>query len=332
MSITHETVVTKGHQGTPDEWNADHVVSDESRPKNNVTLIVAASNSLDTTRADYVCDGVDDDETIQEAINALPAWGGSIVLLEGTFNLSNLIYTENYVQIRGQGYSTILATTGNHRVVSVASDDGVILQDFLVSGSGAGNAANDGVYISLSNNVTVHNVRCENCGGNGIEVTGVSDDVHLSDNFMLNNEGHGIYAHGTSRNIIFSGNHGNSNGGNGIFILNSTAGIFTDNVTEENVNHGILVSGSSDNIISNNQSSGNDSGNTASFDGICVQSNSDNNVITGNRCRDNDRNEIRIDDATCDKNVVVGNNAVGTLHAADIVDNGTNSVVANNAV
>lgn len=332
MAIRHATVKAPGDKGLSSEWNADHVVDDLSKPKNNVTLIVAAQDSMDPTRADYVCDGIDDDVQIQEAINALPAGGGSVVLLEGNYNLTALVYTEDFVQIRGQGYSTVLHTIGNHRVISVATDDGVIVQDLRIIGSGAGHAANDGVYISGSNNPTVHNVRCESCGGNGIEVTGASDDVTLTENYAISNQGHGIYAHGTSHDIIFSNNHAKENGGCGMWIYNSLAGIFSSNVSQDNVNHGILLTGSSDNIIANNNSSGNDSGNTATFDGICIDTNSNNNLIVGNRCQDNDRDEIRIDDATCSKNVVVANNAVGVDHVAAIVDNGTNSVVGNNAV
>ena len=40
------------------------------------TVVVAASDSLNKAAANYVCDGVDDDVEIQEAIDALPAGGG----------------------------------------------------------------------------------------------------------------------------------------------------------------------------------------------------------------------------------------------------------------
>ena len=37
------------------------------------TLVVAASDARDKSRADHVCDGVADDEKLQAAIDALPA-------------------------------------------------------------------------------------------------------------------------------------------------------------------------------------------------------------------------------------------------------------------
>lgn len=52
-----------------------------------LTLGVAASNASDSSkgRADYICDGVNDEVQIQAAIDALPASGGKIVFSEGTF-------------------------------------------------------------------------------------------------------------------------------------------------------------------------------------------------------------------------------------------------------
>ncbi len=43
------------------------------------TVIVAASNSKNTSDADFKCDGTDDDVQIQAAINALPDAGGRAV-------------------------------------------------------------------------------------------------------------------------------------------------------------------------------------------------------------------------------------------------------------
>ena len=52
---------------------------------------IVASSSADTSRADFVCDGTDDQEEIQQAIDYLSNAGGAVYLLEGTYNLSNNI-------------------------------------------------------------------------------------------------------------------------------------------------------------------------------------------------------------------------------------------------
>ena len=79
------------------------------------TLVVAASDSKDTSRADYVCDGTNDEYEIETAIGALPAGGGCISLLEGTYSISSSIdVTKSNVCIVGNGHSTILSTTEAH--------------------------------------------------------------------------------------------------------------------------------------------------------------------------------------------------------------------------
>lgn len=92
-------------------------------PKVPVTFVVAAYNSQDTGRADYVCDGTDDQVTIQSAISALPASGGSIYLLEGTYNITSPINTSGATVFSGSGFGTLLVATSDFigAVLSVAS-------------------------------------------------------------------------------------------------------------------------------------------------------------------------------------------------------------------
>jgi hypothetical protein len=56
------------------------------------TFLVAASNAPDAIkrRADWVCDGVNDEVEIQSAIDALPAIGGKIEFSAGTFTLDSV--------------------------------------------------------------------------------------------------------------------------------------------------------------------------------------------------------------------------------------------------
>lgn len=92
--------------------------------KRSTTLIVAASNSQDITRADYVCTGTSDQTTINTAISALPAGGGKVVLLEGTYSTSGTINVAlSNTTLEGQGVSTIisLANAGNADVITVGA-------------------------------------------------------------------------------------------------------------------------------------------------------------------------------------------------------------------
>ena len=56
---------------------------------------IVASSSADPLRADFACDGTDDQIEIQEAIDYLNNTGGAVYLLEGTYNLSNKITFNN---------------------------------------------------------------------------------------------------------------------------------------------------------------------------------------------------------------------------------------------
>lgn len=70
------------------------------------TIVVAASNSTDLSLADYVCDGTDDDVTINAALAALPATGGEVLLLEGLYTVSDTIHVPSYCWLHGNGYGT----------------------------------------------------------------------------------------------------------------------------------------------------------------------------------------------------------------------------------
>ncbi len=78
--------------------------------KTIATKIVAASNTLDKTRADvgYVCDGTADQVEIQNAITALGTTGGAVYLLEGTYNISGSINMTTGVSLIGAGAGTSL--------------------------------------------------------------------------------------------------------------------------------------------------------------------------------------------------------------------------------
>ena len=86
--------------------------------KRGFTKIVGASDSVSQVAGDYdyLCDGTDDDVQIQAAIDALPASGGRVILMEGNFLLgTTVIISKSGVTIEGQGKGTIvkLKNAGN---------------------------------------------------------------------------------------------------------------------------------------------------------------------------------------------------------------------------
>lgn len=102
-----------------------------------VTLTVAAGDSSAAARAsaDYVCDGVNDQQEIQAALNALPATGGEVILTEGNFLCAGDLAPRAHSTLRGQGDSkTSLAFTKSARIL--VDKEHVTLEDFSVSGKG----------------------------------------------------------------------------------------------------------------------------------------------------------------------------------------------------
>jgi len=118
--------------------------------KTVATRIVAAYNSLDTTcnggvcsnpRADYTCDGTDDQEEIQKAIDDLGSSGGVVYLLEGTYKISSPIVfddgssdgiDDSNKSLIGTGAGTELKTSGD--AIKLDSVSRVLISKVRISG------------------------------------------------------------------------------------------------------------------------------------------------------------------------------------------------------
>ena len=106
-------------------------------PKSHATKVVAASDTPNaTSRADYECDGTADNVEIQAALDALPAGGGTVVLLEGTYNLVTTVTMGNDDNLKGRGWATVLDVSGwTAAVSSVIMGDRCSLANLKISGS-----------------------------------------------------------------------------------------------------------------------------------------------------------------------------------------------------
>lgn len=82
---------------TGGDWTLDQDVSSRADPallvRPTVTFVVAATDSLAATKAkaDYQCDGIDDEVQIQAALDALPAHGGEVFCLAGAYSIQDTI-------------------------------------------------------------------------------------------------------------------------------------------------------------------------------------------------------------------------------------------------
>lgn len=109
------------------------------------TLIVAADDSLHKNMANYVCDGTDDDVEIQAALDALPAGGGEVVLLEGNYSIgAQLSINTDYTIFRCLG--TIQNNGAGHVLIVAASHVKVI--DGVYDSNNV--ADKGGIYVNVA--------------------------------------------------------------------------------------------------------------------------------------------------------------------------------------
>ncbi len=74
-------------------------------------IVVGAFDSSHKDKADIICDGIDDQTKIQEAMDALPSDGGTVELLEGTFHISMSIKLAKRCRLIGRGEHSMLRLT-----------------------------------------------------------------------------------------------------------------------------------------------------------------------------------------------------------------------------
>ena len=113
------------------------------------TIIVAASNSKDTTNADYFCDGVADEVQINQAITDLPAGGGLVLLMDGTFTLAaSIVVTKDNVSIVGMGRNTVLRLNAGDEIITSSGDKyNLLVAHVYFWGRTAG--GNSGIYLDF---------------------------------------------------------------------------------------------------------------------------------------------------------------------------------------
>ena len=223
---------------------------DERTGLRDATIVVAAADSQDKSRADFVCEGESDQVTLTEAINSLPAQGGQILLLEGTYILDSygLANTNNryrivnisvdHVTLRGQGSNTVLKLADNvsetdfsYELVWVTGKECAI-QSLAVDGNKTNNAVGtvEGIRLQHSaDNCLVCDCHVYNCNGFGMVsfaagavisrnhmtdcVSGcraASGQTMVVDNFIKGMSANGIAVEGGTQHIIKSNSIRNS--------------------------------------------------------------------------------------------------------------------------
>ena len=169
----------------PIEYIADgNIPSARFTVRQAATLIVAASDSLHRERADYVCDGVDDQVEIQAAIDALPLLNGKkrgkIFLFEGRYHISDtILISEQGVTLEGANMVATIIELDDHvnkDMIEVTAPKVAIKNLYM-----GGKKANQDV--STLRGIYVH--------------AGAPQDLHLDTIYILEISGTGVLSTGS---------------------------------------------------------------------------------------------------------------------------------------
>ncbi len=316
------------------------------------TFVVAASDSVHKFEADYKCNGTNDHVQVQAAIDSLPATGGEVFLLDGTYNIEVSIALDSFQTLRGTGFNTILTTTtAAVDIITATGGDGsekveILVADLCVNGT-AGGVDNDvpilweyvdnskivntwirdnaerGIYLSYCDfNVIADNI-CQANTGSSIEFFRSNNNT-VTGNTCHANTVAGIYLYESSNNtVVGNTSQGNTGTGSGIKVVTtSNNNTITGNTCQGNGYHGVgLGYSANNNTITGNTCQGN------GYEGIYIDD-SDNNTISGNTCQGNGDSGICIGESS--NNTIIGNTCQGNAWngiAVDISD--SNAIVGN---
>jgi hypothetical protein len=189
------------------KWNLSEWVNylDTATVRGPTYKIAASDSATDSkNQADAVCDGTDDDVEINDAITAVSATGGVVLLSEGTYSIRGQVQLDDNVHLVGMGIGAttlslaatavdpliVSATSKSDASISRMSLDGnrslraiddtgielsgcsrVVITDVDVSQVGEDSSGGDGVLISNSSDCKLTRVLVSGCDGSGFEIS-----------------------------------------------------------------------------------------------------------------------------------------------------------------
>ena len=310
------------------------------------TYVVAAANASAAWKnaASYVAAGSNDDLTINAAMAALPAQGGTVLLSDGTFTIGHaIIPTISNTRLVGQGLNaTIIAAASGANCNGYQFDvsQGISLIFCALGGitfqgnggqSGGGNTSGYGCHINYSLTFTfwdfyLRDVWFNNWAQDGFNSTG--GHGYVLDHVL------GEYCNGNG--VTFSGGFVDSppriingtyklNGGLGVSVNTIDAYIGHNEISANLGAYGLVMSASGCKAVGNQVRS-----NTGG--GVHVTNGSEGHELVANTISENGLHGILLDDANC---TITGNfltgNSQTTVNTSDEINiaHGTFSAAGN---
>jgi len=239
--------------------------------QNGGAILIAPSNSLQKSRANYILDGTTDTAVINGIISSLTN-GGKLFFLDGTINLHAPINMMSNIVLEGSGTATVFLAVGDiNAFQNTAMMINAAMLNFVINmNNGVNTFVNGGValYLTMSqstvNNVTtqgtVHSLllnwdatasnnlgylnRIQYCNFEASTLEGVLWGYRTTDSwFCYNNigsSGANLSIQGGSCRFI--GNHFDGNPVNNLLIQNgATCLLFANNIFENAQQHSIYL-------------------------------------------------------------------------------------------
>lgn len=154
------------------------------------------------------CVNADKYDSIQEAINDLPATGGCVQLSAKTYTIdSPITISTSNVTLKGVGKASIIQTTSAVNAIEISGDDiyYCVLRDFTIDGNSTGLV---GLYLD-SNATTadepfflVENIRIHDMASHGISTTNSIQETWISMCRIRDCGGHGMRLDGYDHKLI----------------------------------------------------------------------------------------------------------------------------------
>lgn len=263
---------------------------------------------------DYLCNGTNDSDVINQAIQDLSPNGGEIIILDGTYEINSPIELNiNFVTITGNGDSTVLKRmwnssvyegvvninmptrqntychisnlkiNGNKQSYSSNYCAGILLMNAYYNSITKCNISdsNIGIFVAKSNSNEIQNNTCTNSISHGIFVVGDLNIVYGNRVYKSDTNGISLatYDNKFSSYNIISGNLCSNNKENGIVLIGCYGSTINNNIAQNN-KIGIYCSSMGESNISCNMCYYN------TTSGISINASVGGSLFVGNVCHD----------------------------------------------
>lgn len=180
-------------------------------PKRRASTIIIGTSTAGYTASDvdYLCDGTDDQEEINQAIASLPVTGGKILLLNGIYNITaKIAINKANITIEGMGSGTKLRhrlVNENYPLIELQRGNYCKITNLYIQGFGASisddESDNDLISVKNSSYITISDLTVLSSKNAAINIIS-SGNISIHNNIIRQAKQNGIIIEGGSEIII----------------------------------------------------------------------------------------------------------------------------------